>query len=100
MEFWTDRVKNEEVLHRFEGGEEYLAFNKRRKAQLDCSHFAYGLPSGPVTEGKIEERIQVTERLGRKLKHLLGDIKENRGYRKSKEEALGRSLWRTRAGRG
>jgi hypothetical protein len=31
MEFWTDRVSNE-LLHRVEGGEEYLAVNKRKEA--------------------------------------------------------------------
>jgi hypothetical protein len=31
MEFWTDRVSNEEELHRVEGGEEYLALNKKKE---------------------------------------------------------------------
>ena len=33
-------------------------------------------------------------------KKLLDDIKEKRGYWKLKEQALNRSLWRTRFGRG
>jgi hypothetical protein len=41
----------------------------------------------------------VTGRRGR-LKQLLDDLKETRGYWKLKEEALARSLWRTRLGRG
>jgi len=34
------------------------------------------------------------------LKQLPGDLKERRRYRKLKEEALDRTLWRTRFGRG
>jgi hypothetical protein len=41
----------------------------------------------------------VTERGGRKRKQLLDDVKETRRYFKSKEEALVRTLWRTRFGK-
>jgi len=37
---------------------------------------------------------------GRRRKHLLDDLKEIRGYRKLKEEALDRTQWRTRFVRG
>jgi len=40
----------------------------------------------------------VTGRRGRRRKQLLG-LKETGGYRKLKEEALGRPLWRTGFGR-
>jgi hypothetical protein len=39
--------------------------------------------------------IKVTGRQGRRLEHLLDDLKEMRGYRLLKEEALDRALWRT-----
>jgi hypothetical protein len=39
-------------------------------------------------------------RQGRRLKQLLDDLKEKRRYWKFKEEALDRTLWRTRFGRG
>ena len=39
-------------------------------------------------------------RQGRWHKHLLDDVKETRGYWKLKEEALVRTLWITRFGRG
>jgi len=42
----------------------------------------------------------VTGRRGRRRQQLLDDLKENRGYWKLKEEALDRSLWRTRFERG
>jgi len=47
-----------------------------------------------VTEGKIEERLEVTGRRERRRKQLLDDLKE----KKLKEEALDHSLWRTRFG--
>jgi hypothetical protein len=40
-----------------------------------------------VTEGKIEGRIEVTVRRGRKCEQLLGKLKEMRGYWKMKEGA-------------
>jgi hypothetical protein len=48
-------------------------------------------------EGKIKGRIDVMGRRGRRCK-LLDDLKETRGYYKLKEEALDRTLWRTRFG--
>jgi hypothetical protein len=50
-------------------------------------------------EGKMEERIEVTGRQGRKRKLLLDDLNEKKGYWKLKEEALDYTLWRTRFGR-
>ena len=37
---------------------------------------------------------------GRRRKQLLDNLKETRGYCKSKEEALVRTVWRTGFGRG
>jgi hypothetical protein len=53
-----------------------------------------------VIEGKIEGRIEVTGRRGRRLMQLLDDRNEMRGYWKLKEEEIDRTLWRTRFGRG
>jgi hypothetical protein len=50
-----------------------------------------------VIEGKIEGRIKVTGRRGRKPKKLLDDLRETRVYWKLKE-ALDLTLWRTRFG--
>jgi hypothetical protein len=41
-----------------------------------------------VTERKIEGRLEVTGRRGRRRKQLQRDLKEGRGYWKLKEEAL------------
>jgi hypothetical protein len=46
-----------------------------------------------------DERVEVVEKGGRRGK-LIHDVKKTRGYWKSEEEELGRTLWRTRFGRG
>ena len=53
-----------------------------------------------VIEGKIKGGIEVTERRGRKRRKLLDDLRERRGYSHLKEEALDRTMWRARFGRG
>ena len=53
-----------------------------------------------VIEGKIKGKIEVTRRLGRRCKKLLDDLKDRRGYCQLKEEALDRTMWRNRFGRG
>jgi hypothetical protein len=42
----------------------------------------------------------VTGRRARRRRKLLGDHKERRGYSHLKEEALDRTMWRVRFGRG
>jgi hypothetical protein len=42
----------------------------------------------------------VTGRRGRKRRELLVDLKERREYSHLKEEALDRTMWRARFGRG
>jgi len=51
-------------------------------------------------KGKIQGRIEVTGRQGRRRKKLLDDLEERRGYSHLKEEALDRTMWRSRFGRG
>jgi hypothetical protein len=46
-----------------------------------------------VIEGKLEGRIEVTGRGGRRRKQLLHDLQEKRRYWKLKEEALDSTLW-------
>src|SRR5215475_13760247 len=53
-----------------------------------------------VIEGKIQGRIEVTERHERRRRKLLDDFKERRGYSHLKEEALDRTMWRAGFGRG
>ena len=53
-----------------------------------------------VIEGKIKGQIEVTKRRGRRRKKLLDDLKDRRGYCQLKEEAVDRTVWRNRFGRG
>ena len=53
-----------------------------------------------VIEGKIKGQIEVTRRRGRRRKKLLDDLKDRRGYCQLTEEALDRTMWRNRFGRG
>ena len=53
-----------------------------------------------VIEGKIKGEMDVTRRRGRRRKKLLDDLKDRRGYSRLKEEALDRTMWRNRFGRG
>jgi len=53
-----------------------------------------------VIEGKIKGGIEVTGRRGRRRRKLLYDLKERRGYSHLKEEAVDRTMWRARFGRG
>jgi len=52
-----------------------------------------------VIEGKIEGRIEVTRRRGRRLKQLLDDLNEEKEYRNLKQEALDPPLWKNGFGR-
>ena len=53
-----------------------------------------------VIEGKIKGGIEVTGRRGRRRRKPLDDLKKRRGYCHLKEEALDRTMWRPRFGRG
>ena len=53
-----------------------------------------------VIEGKIKGEIEVARRQGRRRKTLLDDLKNRRGYCHLKGEAMDRSMWRDRFGRG
>jgi hypothetical protein len=44
-----------------------------------------------VIEGKVEGKIKLTGKGGRRRKYLLDDLKKKRGYWKLKEEALDRT---------
>jgi hypothetical protein len=91
---WTDRVMSE-ILHIVKEERNILKTIKMKKANW-IGHILHR----NFTEGKIEGRIDVTGRQGRRHKKLLEDLKEKKGYWKLKEEALLHTLWRTRFGSG
>jgi hypothetical protein len=73
---------------------------KRRKANWIGHILSGNCLLKHVIEGKLEGRIEMPGRRGRRRKQLLDDLKEKRRYWKLKEEALDRTLWSTRFGRG
>jgi hypothetical protein len=97
---WTDRVRNEEVLHRVMEEGNILHTIKRRKANWLGHILRKNCLLKHIIEGKLEGRIEMTGRQGRRCKQLLDDLKKKRRYWKLKEEALNRTLWRTCFGRG
>ena len=75
----SDHVRNEEVLHRVKKKMNILHTIKRKK---DCTGNILHRNSflKHIIARKIEERIEVVERRGRRRKQLLDDLKEMRGY--------------------
>ena len=53
-----------------------------------------------VIKGKTERRKEVTGRRARRGKQLLDELKKKIGYWKLRQEALDRTRWRTRFGKG
>jgi hypothetical protein len=98
---WTDRVRNEEVLHTAKEERNIMHTVKRRKTDWICHILHRNCLLKHVIEGKIEERMEITVRQRRRrCKQLLDDLKETRKYWKLKEEALYLTVWRTGFGRG
>jgi hypothetical protein len=73
---------------------------KRRKANWIGHILRRNCLLKHVIGGKLEGRIEMTGRRGRRRKQLMDDLKEKKRNCKLKEEALDRTLWRTRFGRG
>jgi hypothetical protein len=92
-------VRNEEVLHRVKKDRNILHKIKRRKANWIGHILHRNCLLKHMIEGKLEGRIEMTGRRGRRRKQLLDDLKEKKRYWKLKEEALDCTLWRTCFGR-
>jgi len=84
---WADRVRNEAVLGRVK--EEINILQKKAKK---VGIFRRNCLLRHVTEGNIQEMIEVTGRRGIRRKQLLGDLKEKRGYSKFKQKVPDRTL--------
>jgi hypothetical protein len=85
-------VRKEEVLHRVKGrggGGVYIVQTIKRRKDNWIGHILRGkCLLNQVIEGKIEGRVAVTGRQGKRRKHLPEYLKEKREYCKLKEEAL------------
>ena len=96
---WTDRVRNE-VLLRVTEQRSILHEIRKRKAIWIGHILRRNCLVKQIIEGKIKGQIEVTRRRGRRRKKLLDDLKDRRGYCQLKKEALERTMWRNRFGRG
>jgi len=74
---WTDRVRNDEVLHRVQADRNIIRVRttKRRKANWIGHFLRRNCLLKHVIEGKTEGRIEVMGRRGRRCKWLLDDLK-------------------------
>jgi hypothetical protein len=97
---WTDHVRNEEVLLTVKEQRIILNEISERKANWIGHILRRNCLLQRVIEGKIKGGIEVTGRRRRRRRNLLDDLKERRGYSRLKEEALDRTMWRSRLGRG
>jgi len=93
-------VRNEDVFLRVKEQRNILHEICKRKANWIGHILRRNCLLQWVIEGKIQGGIEVTGRRGRRLRKLLDDLKERRGYSHLKDEALDRTMGRTRFGRG
>ena len=96
---WTDFVRNE-VLLRVNEQRNILHEIRKWKANWIGHILHRNCLLQQVIEGKIKGQIEVIRRRGRRCEKLPDDLKDRRGYCQLKEEALDRTMWRNRFGRG
>jgi hypothetical protein len=97
---WSEHFRNEEVLLRVKEQRNILHEISKRKANWIGHILHRNCILQRVIEGKIKGRIEVTGRRGRRRRKLLDDLRERGGYSHLKEEALDRTMWRARFGKG
>jgi hypothetical protein len=97
---WTDHVRNEDILHTLNEERNILHTIKRKKDNWIDHVLCRNCILKHATEGHLQGTIEMTWRQGRRRKQLLDNFKENRIYRKLKEQALDCSQRRTCFGRG
>jgi hypothetical protein len=91
---WTDRVINEDVLHRVKENRDIIQTMKRRRANWIGHIWRRNSLLRHVIEGTVAGGEKKGRR-GRRRKQPLNDLKEKTRYCKLKKEGLDRSLWRT-----
>ena len=97
---WTNHVRNEEVLPTVNEQRNILHEIRKQKANWIGHILRRNCLLQQIIEGKIKGQIEVTRRRGRRRKKLLDDLTDRRAYCQLKEEALDRTMWRNRFGRG
>jgi hypothetical protein len=86
-------MKDKVVFHRVQEGNNILHAIKRR----NTNWIAHALRRNCLLK---RVTIEVTASRGRRLRHILDDLNETRGYLKLKGDVVDRILWRTGFGRG
>jgi hypothetical protein len=97
---WIGHVRNEEVLRWVKEQRNILHEISKRNANWIWHILHRNCLLQHVIERNIKGAIEVTGRWGRRHRKLLDDPKERRGYSHLKGEALDRTMWRARFGRG
>jgi len=97
---WTDHMRNEDVLLRVKEQRNILHEIRKRNANWIGHILRRNCLLQRVIEGNIQGGTEVTGRQGRRRTKLLDDLKERREYCNLKEEAVDRTMWRVRFGRG
>jgi hypothetical protein len=97
---WTDHVRNEEALLTVKEQRNILHEILKRKANSIGHILHKNCLLQRVIEGKMKGVIEVTRRRGGRRRKLLNNLKERKEYSHLKEEALDRTMWRARFGRG
>jgi hypothetical protein len=93
-------VRNEEVLLRVKELRNILHEISKWKVNWIGHALRRNCLLQRVVQGKIKGGTEVIGRQGRRHRKLLDDLKEGGGYSHLKEEALDRTMWRARFGRG
>jgi hypothetical protein len=97
---WNDHARNEDELLRVKEQRNILHEIRKRKANWIGHILRRNCLLQRVIKVKIQGGIEVTGRRERRRKKQLDGLKEKRGYSHLKEEALDRTMWRARFGRG
>jgi hypothetical protein len=93
-------VRNEDALLRVKEQRNILHEIRKRKANWIGHILRINCLLQWVIEEKIKGGIEMTGRRGGKRRKLLDGLRKRRGYSHLKEEALDRTMWRARFGRG
>ena len=93
-------MRNEEVLLSVKEHRNILHQISKRKSNWIGHILRRNCLLQGVIEGKTKGGIEVTGRRGRRRRKLLDDLKVRRGYSHLNKEALDRTMWRARFGRG
>jgi hypothetical protein len=99
---WILHNRNEEVLLRVKEQRNILHEITKRKSNWIGHILCRNCLLKGETKGKKKRGggIEVTGRRGRRRRKLLDNLKESRGYSHLKEEALDRTMWGARFGKG